>query len=72
MTHQELITEFFKENFSNALIKTGKSAKEIANLTGLKYQTIKNYLDKKSVPYFNTLVIIVNALGLDINEIYDF
>ncbi|MDE7208718.1 MAG: helix-turn-helix domain-containing protein [Clostridia bacterium] len=72
MTHQELITEFFKENFSNALLKTGKSAKEIANLTGLKYQTIKNYLDKKSVPYFNTLVIIVNALGLDINEIYDF
>ena len=72
MTHQELITEFFKENFSNALLKTGKSAKEIANLTGLKYQTIKNYLDKKSVPYFNTLVIIVNALGLDINDIYDF
>lgn len=65
MDIKEMTIKMLKNNLSEALRSTGKSAKEISKLTGLNYTAVLSYINGTNFPYIKNFDILVKTLGLD-------
>ncbi|MDE5755928.1 MAG: helix-turn-helix domain-containing protein, partial [Clostridia bacterium] len=69
MNTQKTIKELFKKKLSIALKSTGKTAKEIAEITGLNYSSVTDYMKGASFPNMKNLDTLLKTLDFDEKEI---
>ena len=69
MNTETSINRMVKENLSVALKNTGKSAKEISELTGIEYDAVKDYMMRRTFPNMIIFDKLVETLGLDESKI---